>query len=61
MGCGILNYPFLVLEFGIIPSIFLTFISAFSSYAGILLYIELNADLDAIIRYQPSHAILCHV
>ncbi|EEQ82148.1 hypothetical protein NCER_101191 [Vairimorpha ceranae BRL01] len=43
MGCGILNYPFLVLEFGIISSIFLTFISAFSSYAGILLYIELNA------------------
>lgn len=42
MGCGILKYPYLFYEYGIFPTIALTVISAFASYCGILLYIDIN-------------------
>lgn len=42
MGCGILKYPCLFYEYGIFPTIMLTVISAFASYCGILLYIDIN-------------------
>ncbi|EOB12155.1 Putative amino acid permease [Nosema bombycis CQ1] len=42
MGCGILKYPTLYYEYGIIPALILTVISAFASYCGIFLYIDLN-------------------
>ncbi|WUR03410.1 sodium-coupled neutral amino acid transporter [Vairimorpha necatrix] len=42
MGCGILNYPMLMKEFGVIQCIILTIFSSLASYAGIVIYIELN-------------------
>ncbi|KAF9762646.1 Vacuolar amino acid transporter 5 [Nosema granulosis] len=42
MGCGILKYPYLFYEYGIIPTILLTLVSAFASYCGILLYVDIN-------------------
>lgn len=42
LGCGILKYPYLVKEYGIISCTILTLLSALCSFSGILIYIELN-------------------